>query len=145
MLTQEQSVEIKVLARQGHGIKFIARELGISRNTVRKYLRKARSLPSDKVRPARPCKIDPFKDYLHERIEAARPHWIPATVLLREITALGYSGGVSRLKAYIRPFKRKAEEPVVRFETLPGKQIQVDFTTIRRGRQPLKAFVATLG
>ncbi|WP_146100355.1 helix-turn-helix domain-containing protein, partial [Pseudomonas syringae group genomosp. 3] len=50
MLTQEQSVEIKVLARQGHGIKFIARELGISRNTVRKYLRKARSLPSDKVR-----------------------------------------------------------------------------------------------
>ncbi|MCQ3013978.1 helix-turn-helix domain-containing protein, partial [Pseudomonas savastanoi] len=42
------------LARQGHGIKFIARELGISRNTVRKYLRKARSLPSDKVRPARP-------------------------------------------------------------------------------------------
>ncbi|WP_153015796.1 helix-turn-helix domain-containing protein, partial [Pseudomonas amygdali] len=56
MLTQEQSVEIKVLARQGHGIKFIARELGISRNTVRKYLRKARSLPSDKVRPARPCK-----------------------------------------------------------------------------------------
>ncbi|PHN64247.1 hypothetical protein AO286_00015 [Pseudomonas syringae] len=45
MLTQEQSVEIKVLARQGHGIKFIARELGISRNTVRKYLRKARSLP----------------------------------------------------------------------------------------------------
>ncbi|WP_146050717.1 helix-turn-helix domain-containing protein, partial [Pseudomonas syringae] len=107
MLTQEQSVEIKVLARQGHGIKFIARELGISRNTVRKYLRKARSLPSDKVRPGRPCKIDPFKDYLHERIEAARPHWIPATVLLREITALGYSGGVSRLKAYIRPFKRK--------------------------------------
>ncbi|WP_134933193.1 helix-turn-helix domain-containing protein, partial [Pseudomonas savastanoi] len=63
MLTQEQSVEIKVLARQGHGIKFIARELGISRNTVRKYLRKARSLPSDKVRPARPCKIDPFKRY----------------------------------------------------------------------------------
>ncbi len=60
MLTQEQSVEIKVLARQGHGIKFIARELGISRNTVRKYLRKARSLPSDKVRPARPCKIDPL-------------------------------------------------------------------------------------
>jgi transposase len=33
----------------------------------------------------------------------------------------------------------------VRFETLPGKQMQVDFTTIRRGRHPLKAFVATLG
>lgn len=38
MLTQEQAVEIKVLARQGYGIKAIARELGLSRNTVRKYL-----------------------------------------------------------------------------------------------------------
>jgi len=39
MLTQEQSVEIKVMARQGHSIKAIARELGLSRNTIRKYLR----------------------------------------------------------------------------------------------------------
>jgi len=39
MLTQEQSVEIRVLARQGHGIKAIAGELGLLRNTVRKYLR----------------------------------------------------------------------------------------------------------
>ncbi|WP_122341823.1 helix-turn-helix domain-containing protein, partial [Pseudomonas caricapapayae] len=33
------AVEIKVLARQGVGIKTIARTLGVSRNTVRKYLR----------------------------------------------------------------------------------------------------------
>lgn len=138
-------MEIKVLARQGHGIRFIARELGVSRNTVRKYLRKVRSEPSYKQRSARPCKLDPFKDYLQERIEAARPRWIPAVVLLREITALGYTGGVSQLKVYLAPFKSKDQEPLVRFETLPGKQMQVDFTTIRRGRQPLKAFVATLG
>jgi transposase len=36
-------------------------------------------------------------------------------------------------------------DPVVRFETAPGEQMQADFTTIRRGRFPLKAFVATLG
>src|SRR5690606_31661347 len=30
-------------------------------------------------------------------------------------------------------------------ETPPGKQLQVDFTTIRRGQASLKAFVATLG
>ena len=33
----------------------------------------------------------------------------------------------------------------MRFETPPGKQLQVDFTTIRRGQAPLQAFVATLG
>jgi transposase len=37
------------------------------------------------------------------------------------------------------------QEPVVRFETAPGKQMQVDFTTIKRGRNKLKGFVASLG
>lgn len=138
-------MEIKVLARQGYGIKAIARELGLSRNTVRKYLRAERALPRYTPRYPRPTKLDPFKPYLQERIEAARPRWIPATVLLRELQSRGYSGGISQLKAYLAPFKRQPEEPLVRFETAPGQQMQVDFTIIRRGRHPLKAFVATLG
>ena len=36
-------------------------------------------------------------------------------------------------------------KPVIRFETQPGQQMQVDFTTIRRNNTTLKAFVATLG
>jgi transposase len=145
MLTQENRVEIRVLARQGYGIKAISRELGVSRNTVRKHLRRESGLPGYGPRAVRPCKLDPFKAYLTERIEAARPRWIPATVLLREIHALGYAGGISQLKVFLAPFKQRVPEPVVRFETPPGKQMQVDFTTIRRGRAPLKAFVATLG
>jgi transposase len=39
ILTQEQSVEIRVLTRQSLGIKAIARELAVSRKTLRKYLR----------------------------------------------------------------------------------------------------------
>ncbi|HEY9208699.1 MAG TPA: helix-turn-helix domain-containing protein, partial [Acidovorax sp.] len=39
MLTQEQAVEIRVLARQGHSIRQIAKTLGVSRNTVRRYLK----------------------------------------------------------------------------------------------------------
>jgi len=34
---------------------------------------------------------------------------------------------------------------VVRFETPPGKQMQADFTWVRRGGDPLVALVATLG
>ena len=39
MLTQEQAVEIKVLARRGVAIREIARQLGCSRNTVKRYLK----------------------------------------------------------------------------------------------------------
>ena len=144
MLNREQSVEIRVLARQGWPIKAIARELDVSRNTVRKYLRGG-EIGRYTARAARPSKLDAYKPYLQERIAAARPRWIPATVLYREIQAQGYPGGISQLKSYLAPYKHRPEAPLVRFETPPGQQMQVDFTTIRRGRSPLKAFVATLG
>lgn len=145
MLTQELSVEIHVLSRQGLSIKAIARQLGLSRNTVRRYLRQPPSVPQYPERAPRPTKLDPFQDYLKARVQAAAPHWIPATVLLRELQERGYEGGISQLKAFLQPLKPQAEAPVVRFETPPGHQMQVDFTTIRRGRFPLKAIVATLG
>lgn len=137
-------MQIKVLERQGRSIAQIVRETGLSRNTVRKYLRgvlKVQYGPRD----PRPCKLDPFKAYLLERIEQARPDWIPASVLMREVQNVGYTGGISQLKAFVRPFKVVRLDPVVRFETAPGQQMQADFTTIRRGRDRLVAFVATLG
>lgn len=132
------------MARRGEGVREIARQLGCSRNTVRRYLRddEARRYGP---RPARPCKLDPFQDHLRERVAQARPRWIPATVLLREIAERGYAGGISQLKAFLAPLKASAPEPVVRFETAPGVQMQADFTVVRRGRDPLLALVATLG
>jgi transposase len=144
MLTQEQAVEIRVLARQGMGVREIARQMGCSRNTVKRYLREAGASRYGPRAP-RPTKLDAFKPYVRARIEAARPHWIPAVVLLREIRERGYEGGLTQLKAFVAPMKATAPEPVVRFETAPGEQMQVDFTVIRRGREPLLAFVATLG
>jgi transposase len=138
-------VDIHVLKRQGMGIRAIARELGISRNTVRGYLRDKSRGTGQPNRAPRPSKLDPFKDYLNQRVEAARPQWIPATVLLRELRERGYDGGISILKTYLAPMKQAPAEPVRRFETDPGQQLQVDFTTIRRGASPLKALVATLG
>ena len=72
MLTQEQAVEVRVMARQGKGIREIAREMGISRNTVRRYLREG-GTPTYKARSARPTKLDSYKDYLVERVRQARP------------------------------------------------------------------------
>lgn len=139
-------MEIQVLHRQGYSIRRIAKELGISRNTVRHYLRGKVSIPTYSQRDKKPSKLAPYKAYLLERIEAANPHWIPATVLLREIQVLGYDGGITMLKEYVMQYKPKPNyDPVVRFETEVGQQMQVDFTTITRYGKKLKAFVATLG
>lgn len=145
MLTQELVVEIHVLHRQGVSIRGIAEKLNISRNTVRRYLRDVSETPRYGPRPLRPSKLDPYKPYLQERIEAAKPHWIPATVLFREIQSRGYPGKEGMVRIYVRQFKPKPDVKIVRFETAPGQQLQVDFTTIRRGQHKLKAFVATLG
>jgi transposase len=144
MLTQEQGVEIRVLARRGVGIREIARQVGCSRNTVRRYLKDA-AAARYKPRPPKATKLEAFKPYVLERIEAARPHWIPAAVLLRELQERGYLGGLTQLKAFLAPYKRVEPEPVVRFETPPGKQMQADFTVVRRGRDAMLALVATLG
>jgi len=138
-------VEIHVLHRQGMSIRAIAKHHQLSRNTVRRYLRDAAKTPTYSKRERKPSKLEPYKSYLQERITAAKPDWIPAVVLFREIQAQGYEGKEGIVKNYLRPFKTPITEPVVRFETPPGKQMQVDFTTISRGRRKLKALVATLG
>ena len=145
MVTQEILVDIHVLHRQGNSIRAIAKELDLSRNTVRRYLRNIAQTPNYASRDPRPSKLDPFKSFIDDRIDAAKPYWIPAPVLCREIHALGYDGKVGIVKIYIRQFKPKLEEELVRFETAPGKQLQADFTTIKRGKRKIKAFVATLG
>lgn len=50
------------------------------------------------------------------------------------------------LRAFIRSLSVPQEqEPAVRFETEPGRQMQVDWGTMRNGRSPLHVFVAVLG
>jgi len=132
------------MARRGEGVRAIARELGCSRNTVRRYVRDEQARRYG-PRSARATKLEPFHAYLRERIEHARPRWIPAAVLLREIVEHGYGGGLTQLKQWLAPLKRVEPEPVVRFETAPGQQMQADFTSVRRGRDALLAMVATLG
>lgn len=144
MLVAEEAVEIRVLRRQGKSIRDIARMLKVSRNTVRRYIR-GEGLPRYEREP-RPSKLDDYKQYIAERVKAAAPEWIPATVLLRELKALGYPGGVSILKDHLATLKPTAKpELLIRFETEPGRQMQADFATIRRGQDRLAVFIATLG
>ena len=79
MVGAEGALEIRVLHRHGKGIREIARETGSSRNTVRRYLRDE-SAARYKERPRRATKLDPFKDYVIERLTAAAPERIPGNV-----------------------------------------------------------------
>lgn len=145
MIGGELGMEIRVLAKHGKGVREIARELWLSRNTVRRYLREpaaARYRP----RPSHASKLEPYKAYIAERLAAAAPAVIPATVLYAECRERGYAGKLTMLKCYVASLKPVVvAEPVVRFETEPGEQLQVDWATIRRGRYRLSVFVATLG
>lgn len=144
MLVAEETVEIRVLSRQGQSIRAIARTLGVSRNTVRRYLRNE-GWPRYRREP-RATKLDGYKRRLGERVKAAAPEWIPAAVLFRELKALGYTGGLTTLKLYLARLKPAPKaEPLIRFETEPGRQLQVDFVSLRRGPERLSAFIATLG
>jgi transposase len=135
MLVAEEAVEIRVLRRQGKSIRKIARLLNLSRNTVRRYLRND-GLPHYQREPS-PSKLDRYKQYLAKRVKAAAPDWIPATVLLHELKALGYSGEYSILKEHLATLRPTAKpDPLVRFETEPGRQMQADFGTIRKGTRP---------
>jgi transposase len=146
MVNQEQLVDIHVRHQQGQSIRKIAKDTGLSRNTIRRYLRKPNLVPCYTARPEQPSVLEPFKPYLLERINAAYPDWIPATVLLREIKERGYSGGYSTLTNFLRLHKPKPKpDPLIRYETEPGVQMQVDFTTISYRGKRIKAFVATLG
>lgn len=126
-------------------LRKIAEVVGCAVNTVRSHLA-ADTLPRYQRDQLRVTKLSPFHDYLKERQAAAQPDWIPATVLLREIAALGYTGSHSQLRAYMHGLKSALPwDPVVRFETAPGEQMQVDWVEFRKGRNPLYAFCATLG
>jgi len=143
MLNQEEMVEMRVRVMRGESIRQLSQAMGLSRNTVRRYLRGGGTQRKER---ARPSKLEPFQPYLVARIAQARPDWIPATVLAREIVERGYTGGVGLVKAFIRAHKpRPRPDPVVRFETEPGVQMQADFVVFRRRESPLLAFVATLG
>jgi hypothetical protein len=123
---------------QGRGIREIAKELGCSRNTVRRYLREEQASGYGPRSP-RATKPDPHRACLAERVEQARPRWIPATALLRAIPELGRDGVVSQLKAWPAPLKQGTRDPVVRFETPPGQQMRANLTWVRKCLQTTTA------
>jgi len=138
--------EIIQLRRQGLSITQIGSMTGFDRKTIRKYLDDP-ATPRYKPRARRGSQLEPFADYIQERLSAGV--W-NAVVLLAELKARGYGGGYTMLKDYLRPLRQEASVVAVRrFETPPGHQGQLDWGTIGHwetpgGRKTLYVFLLTL-
>ena len=86
----------------------IERRTGLSRNTIRKYLRADTVVPQFKV-PDRSSKLDPFAEKLTGwlQIEAgkSRKQKRTAKQMHADLVALGYEGSYNRVAAYVRDWK----------------------------------------
>lgn len=119
------------LHRQGLKVAAIARQAGVDRKTVRKYIARGLEPPAYGPRQPRARAIDAHVDYLRVRLEAYPG--LTAQRLLREIAERGYEGGYSMVRDEVRALRPVGggKRFAVRFETQPGEQAQVDFAQFR--------------
>ncbi len=81
------------LHRQGLTVSAIARQLGMDRKTVRRYIGRGLKPPTYGPRQRQQRSTDPFLSYLRERL-AAYPG-LTAVRLWRELRERGYAGTAS--------------------------------------------------
>ncbi|MGY4353044.1 transposase [Bradyrhizobium sp. GM7.3] len=148
MLEPDEVSAILRLNQLGWGSKRIAGELGISRNTVKDYVAAGGWMPYRQ--PHRKKALDGQEIWLKERL---RQHHGNADVIRQELAA--EKGIIVSLRTVERAVQRYRQElaaearATVRFETPPGKQLQIDFgeRLVEIGGSKVRAylFVATLG
>src|SRR5690606_7622994 len=114
-ITKEELMKIQILHQQGLSQRAIAKQLGISRNTVKRYLNTRIDEPVYATRTKQTSLLEPFKSFLHSRIAQAKPVHLSGVVLFREIKELGYNGSLSLLRQYLYQYRgQKVIEPIVR-------------------------------
>jgi transposase len=141
-----QDVEaMQRLAAAGWGRRRIARELGCSPETVRKYLRQGGWQPYGK--PCRSSVLDGHREWLRERFLAHRGN---ADVVRQELESeKGIRVHLRTVERAVEPWRqelRNAALATVRFETPPGQQVQADFgqCVVRIGGDRVRVHLAVL-
>ena len=140
--------QILTLHEKGWGKKRIAKELSISRNTIKRYLHQKEWRPY--CRTKKVTKLDGLSDWLEATF---RKHRGNSVVVHQEIIRQHRIHlSKSTVRKAVKPFRNKLENEAlatVRFETPPGKQMQIDFgsITVTINNTPTKVhfFAAILG
>ncbi len=148
MRTPDEVTRMEALARRGWGPAKIAGELGVSKNTVRRYLRQGGWQPYQ--RAPRAGILDAHRAWLEA---ALTQHGGNADVVRQELAReFGIVVSLRTVERAVKPFRdalTAAARATVRFETPPGLQLQIDFgerwVQIAGVRTKVYVFVATLG
>jgi transposase len=129
-MDQVYVIRHKVLV-EGLSVRSVARSLGLSRNTVAKYLTEAE--PLRKVRGQRPA---PARDLIRDRVTALLEEWHPRTTrkqrvtssrLHRQLVEEGYRVGKTTVCVVLRELRRRSSEVFIPLTYRPGEVAQVDF------------------
>jgi transposase len=118
---------IRTLSGRGIGKRAIARELGVSINTVRRYVR-APMQAGHQIRPAGRRFTDAWREVARALYQG--PAAGNAVVVRRLLVERGLTIStrtIERAVADIRRAQRVAQLATVRVETRPGDQLQIDF------------------
>lgn len=138
---------IRYLHAQGKGVRTIAKELGLARNTVRAAIRDEQVPHRTRAKRPNP-ELAPYAERIRQMALSQR---LIGSRIVRELRTLGYQGGSTALYDYLRTLKTVTPDPRVteRYETPPAQQGQFDWSpyTVEIGEQPthLVAFGFTLG
>ena len=134
---------VHALLAEGRGIKQIAAQLNLARNTVRRYARAdtPETLMTGQWQAGRPRTLDPFRPYLLQRLAEGQTN---AARLHEELTALGYRGGGSNLRDYLRPLRAgiPPRRPAPSARTVTGWITRHPETLSTRERDELAAILA---
>jgi len=115
--------EAHLLKRQGFTQKEIAQKLDVSDRTVRNYLSMK---PCRRKKAARCSKLSHFQPYIQSVIKD-NP-FFNNILLFQKIQAMGYTGKLTILRVYVKKIRDEIlTQAVIRFETEPGFQAQVDW------------------
>lgn len=125
MIDRQTVFEIHRLHNLGWLVRKIARHLRVSRPTVRKYIENPQ-LPKAK-RVKRVSKLDPHRDLIKEFLE--KDPDVKAPVVLQRLQDNGFEGKITIVRDYLIKVRgqKKYRQAFIRFESPPGKQMQIDW------------------
>ncbi len=136
MLTQEEDVEIHALRKRGWSYSAIARHAGLSRNTVKAYLRDGRR-PGERRRAVEDH-FERYQAYVTERLREDPHVW--ASALYDEVRALGYEQSYVTFVREVRRRRlrprceacagRRGHGPTIEIPHEPGEEIQWDWVEL---------------